>query len=78
MRHVHSIFVGYLTIRHHFGGLELDGWIISKGILKKQDMRVWNGFNWLSIGPVVSSCERDNKTLRFIIIDKFDDQLSNY
>jgi hypothetical protein len=31
----------------HFEALVVDGWIISKGDLKKYDWRVWSRFIWL-------------------------------
>jgi hypothetical protein len=36
--------------------------MISKWILKKRDVKVHNGFNWLTIGFSGGYCESDNKS----------------
>jgi len=47
-------FVGHVTrmeeIRGQLGCLGVDGKIILKRILKRQNGKVWTGFNWLRIG----------------------------
>jgi hypothetical protein len=35
--------------------------IILKWTLKKQDVRMYNGFNWLMVGSVAGCCEYSNK-----------------
>ena len=34
---------GHLKERDHLGGLDVDGWILLKWILKKYDGRTWTG-----------------------------------
>jgi hypothetical protein len=36
--------VGNPKIRGHFGDLGIDGWIILKPILKKQNVKLWSRF----------------------------------
>jgi hypothetical protein len=36
--------------RNYFGDTGIDGKIILKSILQKQDERVWIALNWVSIG----------------------------
>jgi hypothetical protein len=38
-----------LSVRAHLGDLGIDGMMTLKRILKKQDVWVWTGFNWLRI-----------------------------
>jgi hypothetical protein len=41
--------------------LDVDGWIILKLILDKYSVRVWAGFNWLTIGPVAGCFKYSNE-----------------
>jgi hypothetical protein len=42
-----NILIGKPEWRDHLGDLGIEGRIIVKLILKKQDVRVWIGFRWL-------------------------------
>ena len=41
---------GNLEERNHLEDLSVDGSIILKWTLNKEGVRVWAGFNWLTIG----------------------------
>jgi hypothetical protein len=53
MRSVYKILAVNPKGKHHIEGLSVDGRIILKWILKKQDRRMWAGFTCLEIGVSV-------------------------
>jgi hypothetical protein len=42
-----EFFWGNREGRDHLGHIGVDGKIILKSIIKKYDVRVWTGFNWV-------------------------------
>jgi hypothetical protein len=51
MRNAHKILVGEPEKRDNFGDLSVDGRVLQKCILNKQGLRVWAGFDCISIEP---------------------------
>jgi hypothetical protein len=42
--------LGTLKGRDHLEDLDLDGRLILKWVLEKEDVKLWFGFIWLSVG----------------------------
>jgi hypothetical protein len=52
--------------RDHLGDLGVDGKIILKRILGKQDVRMWTAFIWLKMDPLAGCWEYGNKYSSYI------------
>jgi hypothetical protein len=39
-----------MMVRHYLGDLGVDTKALLRSIIKKQDIRMWDGFGWLRIG----------------------------
>jgi len=59
---MHRMFwLEYLKGRDHSENLGVDGKVILGWILRKYGRKVWTGFIWFRIGPVVGCCEHGNE-----------------
>jgi hypothetical protein len=50
LKNSYSILIGNLKGKDHLKDITVDGRIIVKRILRKQDVRVWAGIIWPRIG----------------------------
>jgi hypothetical protein len=50
LRYTHNFECKTRKRRNHSKDLDVDGWIITEQIIKKQGGKLWTGFVWLRIG----------------------------
>jgi hypothetical protein len=43
---IRNTFTEIQKVKHYFGDIEIDGKVIWRRVLKKQDVRMCIGFNW--------------------------------
>ena len=49
-RNTPRVVTGNLKERHYLEDQTIDGWVILKCVLERQDVRAWTGLIWLRIG----------------------------